>query len=63
MLRLCRVRNVPKMAALSAVRHDSDLGRVHARLRERGKAGKVALIAIMRKLIVLANTLLKDDRE
>ena len=35
----------------------------HRRLRERGKPGKVALTVVMRKLIVLANTLLKEERE
>ena len=51
------------MAALSAVQHNPDLARVHGRLHERGKLGEVPLTAVMRKLIVLANTLLKEDRE
>ena len=58
-----RVRSLLYMAALSAVQHNPDLARVYSRLRERGKPGKVALTAVMRKLIVLANTLLKEDRE
>jgi len=58
-----RVRNLLYMAALSAAQHNPDLARLHARLRERGKPGKVALTAVMRKLVVLANTLLKEDRE
>ena len=47
------------MAAQCAVRLNRDLACVYSRLRERGKPGKVALTAVMRKLIVLANTLLK----
>ncbi len=57
------MRKLLNMAALSAVQHNPDLSRVHGRLRERGKLGKVPLTAVMRKLIVLANTLLKEDRE
>ena len=37
------------MAAVSAVRHNPDLARNYAELRERGKPPKVALTAIMRK--------------
>ena len=50
------------MAAVSAIRHNPDLARKYAELRERGKPPKVALTAIMRKLVVLANALLKQDR-
>lgn len=50
------------MAALSAARYNPDLTRFYKRLREAGKKPKVALVAVMRKLIVLANTLLKEDR-
>ena len=39
-----------------------DLAEVYRRLSERGKPGKVALVAVMRKLIVLANTLVRQDR-
>ncbi len=49
-------------AALAAARHNPDLAPFYRRLRERGKKPKVALTAVMRKLVVLANTLLKDDR-
>lgn len=49
-------------AALAAARHNPDLARFYKRLRENGKKPKVALTAVMRKLVVLANTLLKEDR-
>ena len=58
-----RVRKLLYMAALSAVQHNPDLAVVYSRLCDRGKPAKVALTAAMRKLIVLANTLLKEDRE
>ena len=57
-----RPRSLLYMAALSAIRHNPDLARQYTRLRERGKPPKVALTAIMRKLIVLANTLLHQNR-
>lgn len=57
-----RPRNVLYMAALTATRHNPDLQRVFQRLTAAGKSHKVALVAIMRKLIVLANVLLRDAR-
>ena len=57
-----KVRRMLYMAALSASRHNPDLARTYAALRQRGKPPKVALTAIMRKLAVLANALLKQDR-
>ena len=47
---------------MSALRWNPDFAEVNRRLRERGKPGKVALVAVMRKLIVLANTLVRQDR-
>ena len=41
------VRRALYMAALSVVRTDTDLGRFYQRLRQRGKPGKVALVAVM----------------
>ena len=49
------------MPAVSALRWNP-VAEVNRRLRERGKPGKVALVAVMRKLIVLANTLVRQDR-
>ena len=57
-----RPRNVLYMAALTATRYNPDLQRVFLRLTAAGKSHKVALVAIMRKLIVLANVLLRDAR-
>lgn len=49
-------------AALSAKRHNPELSVFYKRLIENGKKPKIALTAIMRKLVVLANTLLKENR-
>ena len=47
------------MAALSASRFNPILKAVYQRLRAAGKAHKVALVAVMRKLLVYLNYLLK----
>ena len=58
-----RPRRMLYMAAVSAITHNPDLARKYRELRERGKPPKVALVAVMRKLVVLANALLAQDRE
>ena len=50
------------MPALVAVQHNACLKAKYAQLIEAGKPPKLALTAIMRKLIVLANALIRDDR-
>lgn len=50
------------MPALVACRFNPDLAQTYERLREQGKPPKVAITAVMRKLLVLANALLKQDR-
>ena len=54
------VRRVLYMAALAAIRHNSILAAFYQRLRANGKPGKVALTAVMRKLTVLLNRLIKN---
>lgn len=56
------VRTALYMAAVTAIRCNPDLKAFHDRLRAAGKAAKVALTAVMRKLVVLANTLIREDR-
>lgn len=53
------VKRVLFMAALSAARHNPDLSRFHRNLTARGKKPIVALVAVMRKLIVIANAKLR----
>ncbi len=48
------------MAALSASRFNPILAAFYARLRAKGKPAKVALTAVMRKLLCLANLLIKN---
>jgi transposase len=53
------VRRVLYMAALSAARYNPQFKIFYQRLRLAGKPAKVALTAVMRKLIILMNHLLK----
>jgi len=54
------VRRALYMAALSAARCNRHLREFYQRLRQAGKPAKVALAAVMRKLIVLMNHALKN---
>lgn len=55
------VRKVLYMAALSAIRHNHDIKTFYTRLVETGKKPKVAIVACMRKLLLLLNALLKKN--
>jgi transposase len=57
-----QVRNAPYMAAVSAARFNPALKAFYGRLIANGKKAKVALTAVMRKLVVLANTLVRENR-
>ena len=50
------------MPALVACRYNPDLKRKYEQMIANGKPKKVAIIAIMRKIIVTANALIKQDR-
>ena len=56
------VRAVLYMAAIAAIRCNPGLKTFYQRLREAGKKPKVALTAVMRKLVILANTLATENR-
>ena len=57
------LRDALDMPALVAIRYNPDLKAQYNRMKAAGKPSKVALTAIMRKLLILANTLVKEDRE
>jgi transposase len=48
------------MGALVAVRHNLVLKAFHERLITAGKAKKVAVIAVARKLLVMLNAIVRD---
>lgn len=56
------IRQVLYMAALSTIRYEPSLRDFYQRLRQRGKAGKVALVAVMRKMLVILNARMRDAR-
>ena len=50
------------MPALVAIQHNPGLKRKYEALVGKGKPPKVALTAVMRKLLILANALVQQDR-
>ena len=56
------IRQVLYMAALVAARFNPVLRRFYQRLRAGGKPAKLALTAVARKLLVLLNAILRDQR-
>jgi len=47
-------------AAIAAIRHCPRMKAFYAALKARGKASRVAIVAVARKLLVLANALIRD---
>ncbi|MBS1054715.1 MAG: IS110 family transposase [Acetobacter aceti] len=56
------LRRAVYMPALVAIRFNADFKRKYEQLIKAGKAKKVAITAIMRRMIILANTLLRENR-
>jgi transposase len=56
------VRAVLYMAALSARRYNKRIASFFERLTAGGKSGQVALVACMRKLLVMLNAIMRDRR-
>ena len=59
----CHLRRALYMPTLTAIRRNRDLAALFTRLRTAGKPPKLALVAAMRKLLILANTLLREGRD
>lgn len=57
------VRKALYMAALSATRCNQKIRAFYDRLIDRGKAKKTALVACMRKLLVIMNTMMKNGTQ
>jgi transposase len=55
------VRCALYMATLSAARYEPSLNALYTRLRHKGKPPKLARVAAMRKLLILLNTLVKQN--
>jgi transposase len=57
-----QIRQAIYMPALVAIRFNAPLKAKYMAMRAAGKPAKVAIVAIMRKLVVIANALLRDAR-
>jgi transposase len=57
------LRHIIYMAACVAIRYNPVLKAFYERLRKAGKEFKVALVAVMRKLITILNTMLKKNEQ
>lgn len=55
------VRSVLYMSAVSAMQHNPIIRDFYQRLRGKGKCFKVAIVACMRKLLVILNAMLRDQ--
>lgn len=55
-------RQILYMASLSAAHSNSPFGIFYKRLREAGKPPKVALVALMRKMIIISNIMLQRNQ-
>ena len=56
------VRKPLYLAAIALIRNGKPLNAFYVRLRQRGKPAKVAITACMRKLVVIINAMLRDQR-
>jgi transposase len=57
-----QVRAPVYMACLVAIRHNPPLKAFYRRLRDAGKAPRLALVAVMRKLLTILNAILRDKQ-
>jgi len=57
------VRGALFMAVMVSIRRDLPLAAFYRRLRAAGKAGKVAVVAVMRKLLTQLNAIVRDNAQ
>jgi transposase len=57
------IRKALYMPAISAIRYNKDLKAFYERLRSAGKPHKVAITAVMRKLLTIANSIVTQNRK
>jgi len=55
------VRKALYMAALVASRHNPRMQIIYQRLLAKGKKKKVALVAVMRKMLIMMNAMVKNE--
>jgi transposase len=57
------VRKLLYMSALTAIRYNPAIKEFYTKLKLKGKASKVALVAVMRKIIITLNAMIRDQTE
>jgi transposase len=57
------VRDALYVAALPAIRFDPVIKAFYTNLRERGKPGKVAVVAVIRKMLIILNARMRDHHQ
>lgn len=57
------LRDALYMPALVAIRYNPDLKAQYDRMKADGKPSKVAIVAVMRKLLILANSIVRENRK
>jgi transposase len=57
------IRQAIYMPALVAIRFNPQLKEKYEALRRAGKAAKVAIVAVMRRIVIIANALIRDNRK
>jgi transposase len=57
-----KVRRVLYMATVVGLRHNPVIKAYYAHLKSKGKESKVAIVACMRKLLTIMNTMVKTDQ-
>jgi len=57
------IRNLLYMSALSSIRYNKKLREFYQALLQKGKKAKVALTAVMRKIIITLNAMLRDKKD
>jgi transposase len=62
-VRRALIRSILYMATLSAVYHNKPIKVFHQRLIADGKHKEVALVAYMRKLLIILNSMIKNNNE
>ena len=56
------IRRTLYMAALVATRYNATMRAFYQRLRDAGKPAKVAIVAVMRKIIIVLNAMVRDQK-
>jgi transposase len=57
------VRKALYMPAVSSIIHNPQMREYYDHLKSKGKESKVALVAIMRKLIITLNAMIRDKKD